>query len=115
MEIGSQILRQSILSWKIVKMLVRKGATCLSITALTEKNVRIVTGQQNAVFLMINIFSCLQISTTIPLTDRDLMINFFGTIRCRQIYRASRRPMIKVREYYSPVVFCSDFQRELLL
>ena len=77
MEIGRQIFRQSILSWKIVKMLVRKGATYLSITALTEKNVRIVTAQQNAVFLMTDISSCLQISTTIPLTDRDLMIIFF--------------------------------------
>ena len=76
MKIGRQILRQSILSWKFVKMLVRKGATYLSITAITEKNVRIVTAQQNAVFLMIDISSCLRISTTIPLTDRDLMVIF---------------------------------------
>lgn len=78
MKIGRQILRQSILSWKFVKMLVRKGATYLSITAITEKNVRIVTAQQNAVFLMIDISSCLRISTTIPLTDRDLMVLFWN-------------------------------------
>ena len=54
-------------------MLVRRGVTYLSITTLTEKNVRIVTAQQNGRFLMIG----LQIPTTIHRMVRDLMITFF--------------------------------------
>lgn len=57
-------------------MLVRRGVTYLSITALTEKNVRIVTAQQNESFLMIGISRCLQIPTTIHRMVRDLMIIF---------------------------------------
>ena len=70
-------MRQSILRWKILKMLVRRGVTYLSITTLTEKNVRIATAQQNGRFLMIDVSSCLQIPTTIHRMVRDLMIIFF--------------------------------------
>ena len=58
MEIGRYTLRQSILCWKVVKMWVRIGATCLLFTALTEKNVRIDTAQHQELFLMIDISSC---------------------------------------------------------
>lgn len=66
MEAARNTLRQSMLSWKIVKKMVREGATYLSITALIEKNIRIDTAQQNSFFLMTGISSCLQIFTTIP-------------------------------------------------
>ena len=46
-------------------MLVREGATYLSITALTEEKLRIDRAQQDGLFLMIDISSCLQISTEI--------------------------------------------------
>ena len=77
MEAARDALRQSMLSWKIVKKMLREGATYLSITALIEKNVCIDTAQQNQFFLMTDISSCLQIFTTIPSMDRDLMILFF--------------------------------------
>jgi hypothetical protein len=70
-ETGRYTLRQSILSWAIRKMLVRKEAPYLPITALTEKNVRLVTAQQQHIFLMTCIYSYLQILTAIVPMARD--------------------------------------------
>ena len=77
METSRYTLRQSILRWKIVKMWVRIAATYLSFTTLTEKNARIDTTQQQQIFLMTGISSCLQILTAIDRMDRDLMTHIF--------------------------------------
>ena len=76
METGRYTLRQSMLRWKIVKMLVRIAATCLSFTALIEKYARIDTTQQQQIFLMTDISSCLQNRMAFDRMDRDLMIPF---------------------------------------
>ena len=61
---------------EIVKMWVRIAATYLSFIAITEKNIRIDTTQQQQIFLMTDISRCLQTLTAIDRMDRDLMIHF---------------------------------------
>ena len=80
-ETGRYALRRSILCWKIVKMWVRRAATYLSFTAFTEKDVQIDTSQQEEIFMMIDIASCLQILMAIDRVDRDLMVHFFWNHR----------------------------------
>ena len=70
-------LRRSIVRWQIVKMWVRIAATYLSFTALTEKNARIDTAQQQQIFMMTGISSYPQTLTAIDRMDRDLMTCFF--------------------------------------
>ena len=82
-ETGRYRLRRSIVRWQIVKMWVR--ITYLSFTALTEKNARIDTAQQQQIFLVTVISSYPQTLTAIDRMDRDLMIHFFLPIMCRQI------------------------------
>ena len=78
-ETGRYRLRRSIVLWQIVKIWVRIAATYLSFTALTEKNARIDTAQQQQIFLMTGVSSYPQTLTAIDRMDRDLMIRFFFT------------------------------------
>ena len=72
-ETGRYRLRRSIVRWQIVKMWVGIAATYLSFTALTEKNARIDTAQQQQIFLMTVFLSYPQTLTAIDRMDRDLM------------------------------------------
>ena len=78
-ETGRYRLRRSIVLWQIVKIWVRIAATYLSFTALTEKNARIDTAQQQQIFSMTDISNYPQTLTAIDRMDRDLMIRFFFT------------------------------------
>ena len=74
MKTGRYTLRQSMLLWKIIKMLERKRATYLPLKALTEKSVHRDTAQQYQFFSMIGVSSFLQIFKAIAWMDRDLMM-----------------------------------------